>query len=62
LQAQCRSLLSRMPTSAAEDEALLSGPQQLGVRQQAAVAARLETKRLILAASGALQRYAGTLQ
>ncbi|PRW59741.1 acyl-coenzyme A oxidase peroxisomal isoform B [Chlorella sorokiniana] len=62
LQVQCQALLDRMPTSAAEDEALLSSRQQLGVRQQAAVAARLESKRLILAAADALQRYADTLQ
>ena len=62
LQAQCQALLGRMPTSAAEDEALLSGRQQLGVRRQAAVAARLESKRLILAAADALQRFADTLQ
>lgn len=61
LQAQCQALLGRMPTSAAEDEALLSGGQQLGVRQHAAVAARLESKRLILAAAAALQWYADTL-
>lgn len=63
LQAQCQALLgTTMPTSAAEDEALLASGEQLGVRRQAAVAARLEAKRLIRAAADALQRYADTLR
>ena len=62
LQAQCQALLGRMPTTAAEDEALLASGEQLGVRRQAAVAARLEGKRLILAAADALQQYAHTLR
>lgn len=65
LEAQCHEMLGRMPTSAADDEALLQGGgergQPLGPRVQAAVAARLERKRLLAAAAAALQRYGGTL-
>lgn len=63
LQAQCQALLGRMPTTAVEDEATLSAAevQQLGPRLQQAVATRLENKRLLLAAAGALQQYAVAL-
>lgn len=64
LQAQCAELLGRMPTSAAEDEALLAGAggEPLGVRRRQAVAARLESKLLLAAAAEGLQRYADALR
>jgi hypothetical protein len=61
LEAQCQQLLAGMPTSAETDEALLAGAEPLGVRRRQAVAARLEHKRLLLAAAGALLRYAAAL-
>ena len=66
LLAQCDELLARAPTTLQHDEALLSGQQgdaaALAPRHAAAVAARLESKRLVAAAADALQRYADTLR
>lgn len=58
LIARCRQLLDVMPTSAAQDEALLAaGGQQLSPRLRLAVTARLERKHLLHTAIAVLQRY-----
>lgn len=62
LAAQCAAALERMPTTAATDEALLAGAEgQLGPRRAAAVAARLESKRLLATAQEALEAYGASL-
>ncbi|KAL4459118.1 hypothetical protein ABPG75_013983 [Micractinium tetrahymenae] len=62
LAAQCAAALARMPTTAEADEALLAGAEgPLGPRRGAAVAARLESKRLIAAAQAALEAYGASL-
>jgi hypothetical protein len=60
LRAQARSMLAALPTTIAEDEAALRAGG-LGARGAAAVAARLEHKRLAAAAAEDLGRYFDSL-
>lgn len=62
LAAQCAAALARMPTTVATDEALLAGGEgPLGPRRAAAVAARLEAKRLLATAQAALEACGASL-
>lgn len=73
LAAQCQAQLAALPTSAAQDAALLAEddaagrqgpfgrPLKLSLNVRAAVAARLERKRVLLAAVEALRCYAASL-
>ncbi len=62
LAAQCAAALARMPTTVTTDEALLAGGEgPFGPRRAAAVAARLEAKRLLATAQAALEAYGASL-
>jgi len=63
LQQRCLRQLEALPTSIGEDEdTLAQGAEVLGARRCAAVAARLEAKRVLKAAADLLQAYADSLE